>query len=249
MVPDLYPHFYANFWLPRSRLKSLTMPDGLKPKQKCQTMKILPIILGLSLTASTIFADELLPQTFRSDAKPGNWGIQVNSPYEVAGLLFGVATKYSGTVSNFSLIRAVEIAIPFQYEHVDNAPAFETIPYGSKSSEYHVDCQLRYFFLPEGFRDHLYIGSVVRYQRANYLSNNPEPNNTGGEFELKKLNRLGFGLVLGMRFFSRSGFYYGCNVSLGNFLGGDTHSAGYMPSVRSGSSLTDYELLNIGYSF
>lgn len=165
------------------------------------------------------------------------WGVEV-SPL---GLLFvdeGVAL--SGTVSNFSWDRSAEVAFPVYYIGGSN---------DNRTSIFQVDAQYRRFLgqAQRGF----YLSGFTRFQHARYESYDYSDFFGEEEGEMRTINRLGIGFGLGGRIFSRPGFYWGWNLSLGRYLVGDKIAEDEIPEslFLLGDLILDVELLKIGFAF
>jgi len=214
-------------------------PDSLVPSpfpSSSQSPTLDQKIDRLSTDVTEVKKDVRVIRDETVESRLGNrkWGVEV-SPF---GLLFlDQGGALSGTVSNFSWDRSAEIAFPFYY-------AADAESYGT--TVFNLDAQYRRFLSDRqrGF----YISGFTRFQHGSYQSSNYYTYTD----ERRTINRLGIGAGIGGRIFSRSGFYWGWNISYGRFLVGDKIRGSGMPDsffMLTEDLILDVELVKIGFAF
>ncbi len=168
----------------------------------------------------------------------------------------GSERTISGTYSRFYTDKNVEIAFPFMYSAADQKYYNE----GSGSTS-----QLRSLTLDAHYR--MFLGHSLNgfylsaFTRAAYLSGqegdrgyyygyslNPETTHkNGSEF------KLGIGAGIGYRIFSTKNTYWGCSLSVGKYLLGESDkfssAEGVSADIDDAEFILDVELLKFGYAF
>jgi hypothetical protein len=160
-----------------------------------------------------------------------SWGLEISPLYPLVYRGHGVA----GTVSNFSVDRFAELALPYLY--LVNSDDTRLV---------HMDVHYRRFI--SGSQSGFYVSGFARYQHVVYFDAEP-PADT--DWQRTRLDRLGAGLGIGTRVFWTSGFYYGCGVSFGRYFSGNPVDSDYPDhlAIWSGRKILDFEFLKIGYAF
>lgn len=160
----------------------------------------------------------------------------------------------SGTYSRFYADDNVEIAIPFMYssgrQHsyafgsAGQPSGFATV--GDLES-YTVDMHYRKYL---GHRlDGFYLSGFTRVAHLNGAleQNVNEPYRTDSE------TKLGVGVGIGYRIFSRSGLYWGMSLNVGRYLTGDSDvfedSDSASADIDDSSIIVDIEFFKFGYAF
>jgi len=119
----------------------------------------------------------------------------------------------SGTLSLFNVNRNAEIAFPIYYGKTNN---------GSTISDFTLDCHYRYFLgsAQNGF----YMSCFARFANlsgtvTNYQMGYPSNTTTSP----KSADKLGIGVGIGYRKFSKNGLYWGASLSVGRFIIGENN--------------------------
>jgi len=190
---------------------------------------------GEKIDRMAVQVDEIHKDVVQSPIADKNWGVELDPLYL---LFFDKGGGFSGTISNFSLNRSAEVAFPFTYEGNSDDQG---------SHAFNIDAQYRYFL--SGRQKGFYISGLTRFQTASYHNIIFLDSTDGGR---KTLNRLGIGFGIGYRIFSRAGWYWGWNLSLGRYIVGDKVGGSDLPSLPSlwmKDLILDVELLKIGFAF
>lgn len=162
------------------------------------------------------------------------FGIEVN-PFRLS--IIGGFSTFSGTISLFSIDRKAEIAFPV-YMYLDDA----FINYKSVT----VDCHYRYFV--KKIQKGPYLSTFVRFAHLY---------DSGPENKKSSINKLGFGVGLGCRVFTKSGFYWGFSLSTGLypfsksnvFVVPEDVDIGLFDPKDDSNVIIDIELLKFGWAF
>jgi hypothetical protein len=190
---------------------------------------------GDKIDRMAVQVDEIHKDVVQSPIADKNWGVELDPLYL---LFFDKGGGISGTVSNFSLNRSAELAFPFTYEGNSEDQG---------SHAFNIDAQYRYFL--SGRQKGFYISGLTRFQTASYRNIIFFDSANGGR---KTLNRMGVGFGIGSRIFSRAGWYWGWNLSVGRYIAGDKVGDGDLPSLPSlwmKDLILDLEILKIGFAF
>lgn len=151
-------------------------------------------------------------------------------------LFFNDAFKsYSGTVSVFNVEKNSELAFPMYYLKGKNP---EDI------SEFTIDCHFRHFL--NGQKNGFYVSAFTRFANMEGTLND--------NLKVKgATNKLGFGLGIGFRKFTESGFYMGISLSYGKFFFGknDIFNKVKPPLLLDDDApiIRDIEAFKIGWAF
>ncbi len=160
-------------------------------------------------------------------SKDKHFGVEVNPFYL---LLTGSSERYfSGTVSYFDHENNVEIAFPVYYYNEDY----------NNYKQYTLDMHYRKFInkTMHGF----YYSGFARVAKLEGLS---------GNYRIKQ-TKLGLGVGIGFRLFSKSGFYWGASLGAGSYITGnnDQFVNNMFVVTDDPRFIFDIELLKFGYSF
>lgn len=190
-------------------------------------IRLLPLSFLMAVATGTTYA-EARSGKYTGPLGDRSWGIEI-SPLFLMGPV--------GTVSNFSLDRSAEIALPYLYLKESN---------GTKVS--HLDLHYRRFVT--GVQEGAYFSGFVRFQHVIHLEDDDDDPQSFG-VHLETLNRGGAGLGVGFRAFTTWGLYWGCNVSIGRYFTGNPEPDSPYPSVTfwAGKKILDFEFLKVGYAF
>ena len=140
--------------------------------------------------------------------------------------------------------RHAEVAFPILYQSDNDA-------YGA--SEFDLDCHYRYFLgnNQKGF----YASGFIRYSHLHGYKDNEYIDNNGiysTTFTEQSFNRIGLGVGLGVRIFSRKGLYWGAGMVLGRYLdsGFQLHNNFNLTLSDAGVPIIiELELFKIGWAF
>lgn len=167
------------------------------------------------------------------------YGVEVNL-FRV--LMIDQFASFSGTFSLFNVNRQAEIAFPIYYQQSNDAYTL---------TELTVDCHYRYFLgqVQNGF----YLSGFTRfaYLNGNLTNNNSyDPYNTPSAKKGKEA-KLGLGVGIGYRKFSKKGLYWGTSLSLGRYVIGKNERFGnsYFSMDDDSSIIVDFEFLKFGWAF
>lgn len=170
--------------------------------------------------------------------------------YKKFGVEFNIArllmadqvNSLSGGFSLFGVDRHAEIAFPIYAQFATSSQEF---------SEFSVDCHYRYFlgemqngFYLSGFSRLVNLSGKLGDNNLIYGNNST---NLGNGNETK----LGLGIGLGYRIFSKKGLYWGTSVSLGRYIIGknDRFVGSYFTLDDDSPMIFDVEMLKFGWAF
>lgn len=164
------------------------------------------------------------------------FGIEVN----LLRLLFvDKATTFSGSFSLFNVNRNAEIAFPFYYQNPKESDDLESFT---------LDCHFRYFLNDK--QNGFYLSAFSRYAHLEgYLGDNDLFNQSSNVISSE--NKLGLGIGIGYRIFSKHGLYWGTSLSVGRYIVGENNKfTGDFLSIDDDSELIlDFEFLKFGWAF
>lgn len=154
----------------------------------------------------------------------------------------------SGTVSYFSKAQKAEIAVPFFYS--SDQPSDNYSGSRGRFTLFTLDVHYRYFLGDKV--DGFYISGFGRFARLHgqtgddlnwyYDSSQTRPYATE--------NKIGVGVGIGYRIFSKNGIYWGTSLSAGRYIVGKNDKF-YHGEIADEDSRTiiDFEFLKYGYAF
>ena len=160
-------------------------------------------------------------------------------------LAFKELRSFSGSISLFDVNRHGEITFPFYFGK-------ESGDYSM--SELNLDIHYRYFLgnNQKGF----YLSTFARYCYLDYYTDGDYCYDENGYSYYapvnKQSNRIGFGVGLGYRIFSKNGLYWGVGLAFGRYLGNEIDAYHSIMTYMGGSTsplIIDLELLKFGYAF
>lgn len=217
------------------------------------TRAVFTILAGLLFIGTTIPGQsqaELPEQVYSSDFETDSlsssqalsdkkYGIAINPIRTITYI--GYLLNLRGAISMFAIDRHAEIAIPIQYVSGKR----ENLPYRFFFSE----ITYRRFFSHQQNGFYYSGGLRYAYMEAEILNNSEK---FGSQEEhtgmIYKRNKLGIYAGVGYRHFSAKGFYWGCNIILGDYFGPETPYI-QTPDDFAYNFILGSELLQIGYAF
>lgn len=179
---------------------------------------------------STVYVDPLKDKRF---------GIEVNPMSFFAG-------NFTAGLQLFDLDRTAEFSIPISYYHPIKF-------FDSTDDEYEFSVDLQYRKFPGEHQNGFWFGGGVRYTLANELVRDSKYINSGygyGYYDytshLEKKSYFGIMTGIGYRYYTQSGFYWGCSFSAGRYF--NVHESTEDYNYRT-PYFYDLELLKIGFTF
>lgn len=177
--------------------------------------------------------------------KDKEYGVELNIPFLVF-TLFPDITMISGTFSIFNSEKKTEIAFPFFiYSVTDEWENTADTKHDFVSLDIHyrkyIGEYLNGFYL-SGFIRGSYIKGILgedfMYEDGEELS---------GEYGIER--KLGIGVGVGYRYFSKSAYYWGASLNIGKYITG-THGVFANDMFFEDSKIIfDLEFLKLGYAF
>ena len=168
------------------------------------------------------------------------FGIETN----LLRLLFiDEAVTFSGGFSLFDVTRNAEIAFPVYYSNPDDGVTF-----------FNTDCHYRHFLgnTQNGF----YLSGFARYTNLTGYEKIEGNDNYDDDFwsddkekgDKISNSKLGVGVGIGYRKFSKSGLYWGCSLNLGRYILGENEIF-YDDSLVDQKFIVNVEFLKFGFAF
>ena len=161
-------------------------------------------------------------------------GVEIN-PFRLI-LIDGSWRSASGSLSIFDYTNSAEITIPVLYSHESD---FKLLT---------LDIHYRKFI--ENRVGGLYMSAIGRVASLEGELRDSKRDNSGENYA--KVTKLGLGLGIGYRLFSKSSrWYWGVGLIAGRYLGSDNDifDSSSLSAIDDAPIFIDIELLKIGYKF
>lgn len=175
-------------------------------------------------------------KTTRLDGK--KYGVELNL---LRFIFIDDAFTMSGGFSMFDVNRNAEISFPVYYQNPKS---------DDDLTEFTLDCHYRYFLNDN--QNGFYISGFTRYAYLNgTLNNGYWIDSSTDSYEKGTENKLGLGVGIGVRIFSRKGFYWGTSLSVGRYIIGesDKFRGDFLGIDDDNEIILDFEILKFGWAF